>query len=119
MKFIKFILGLILTLVIAVLIRFSIHVLRDIFGYPLNLVIVFGSIFILIALILFTVHTINKNKIIKLKEEGKWEEPKKQIKASEDEEITITPKPNAKIILTIGLLALILIPGLAFFLRTL
>ena len=113
----KFIFGLIISLAIIVLIRFSIIVLGDIFGYPINLVIVFGSILLITVVVLFTVHTINKNKIIKLKEEGKWVEPKVELKNTKDDENA--PKPNTKIILTVGLLALILIPGLAFFLRTL
>jgi hypothetical protein len=92
------------------------YFLRDIYGYPMNIIIVGGAPFALIAVVLFTMHTISENKKIRLKAEGKWkwEEPKVEKTITNEPE---APKPNTKVILSIGLLALILFPGIALLLR--
>lgn len=115
MRFLKTVLGIILSLILIVAIRVSLIVLRDLYGYPTNLIIVFGTIFLIAIVIFFTIHTINENKKIKLKAEGKWVEPTVEKPIINE---PATPKPNTKVILTVGLLALILVPGIAILLRT-
>lgn len=115
MSFLKFLLGAFVSLIIIIVIRVSIVVLRDMYGYPMNIIILGGTLVIVAIVILFTMHTISENKKIRLKAEGKWEEPKAEKTIIKE---PATPKPNTKVILTVGLLALILVPGIAILLRS-
>ena len=115
MGFLKFLLGTLVSLIIIAIIRVSIVVLRDMYGYPMNIIILGGTLVVIAIVIFFTIHTINENKKIRLKTEGKWVEPKVEKPIINEPS---TPKPNAKVILSVGLLALILVPGIAILLRS-
>ena len=118
MKFIKgllmFLLGVVVFILVTIFFRVGTRYIVWNYGIE-TLWMIYGLLAVFIVLFLFFYGYSHKKKKERLIAEGKWVEPKNETVVSKEPE---TPKPNTKLILSIGLLALILIPGLAIFLRS-
>ena len=110
----KFLLGLVVTILLIIFFRVGTN--HIVWNYGIEtLWMIYGFVAISIILIIFFYGYAHKKKKDKLIAEGKWVEP--TVERSLNNEPT-TPKPNTKVILFIGLLALILVPGIAILLRS-
>ena len=110
----KFLLGLLVTILLIIFFRVGTNYIVWNYGIE-TLWMVYGLVAVVVILFLFFYGYAHKKKKDRLIAEGKWVEPNNETVVSKEPE---TPKPNTKLILSIGLLALILIPGLAIFLRS-
>ena len=111
---IKFLLGLVVTILLIIFFRVGIRYVVWNYGIE-TLYMIYGLVAFSIILILVFYGYAQKKKKDKLIAEGKWIEPKVEKPIINEPE---TPKPNTKVILSVGLLALILVPGIAILLRS-
>ena len=111
----KFLLGLVVTILLIVFFRVGTN--HIVWNYGIEtLWLIYGFVAVVVILFLFFYGYAQKKKKDKLIAEGKWIEPKVEKPIINEPS---TPKPNAKVILIVGLLALILFPGIAILLRIL
>ena len=118
MKFIKGLLMFLLGIVVFILttIFFRVGTKYIVWNYGIEtLWMIYGIVVFSIILILAFYGYAQKKKKDRLIAEGKWVEPAVEKPIINEPE---TPKPNTKVILSFGLLALILVPGIAILLRT-
>ena len=112
---IKFLLGLVVTILLIVFFRVGTRYV--VWNYGINtLYMIYGFVAVSIILILIFYGYVQKKKKDRLIAEGKWVEPTAEKPIINE---PATPKPNTKVILSVGLLALILVPGIAILLRSL
>lgn len=110
----KFLLGLVVTILLIVFFRVGTRYV--VWNYGINtLYMIYGFVAVSIILILIFYGYAQKKKKDRLIAEGKWVEPTVEKPIINEPE---TPKPNTKVILSVGLLALILVPGIAILLRS-
>ena len=119
MKFIKglliFLLGIVVFILVTIFFRVGTRYIVWNYGIE-TLWMIYGLLAAFIVLFLFFYGYSHKKKKERLIAEGKWVEPKAEKPIINE---PATPKPNTKVILSVGLLALILIPGIAILLRSL